>query len=225
MADGEMSYARERMEEGKPTPDPTILTTEQLLREIDRLEKLMFAQVGGLKDLIEEKLSSVDSQFELWDNGRVEQSTATKCLINEKVQGLSAILDEKLISVRTQFDLIERQRVEQKKDTKDAVDAALAAAKEAVKEQTTASDRSITKSETATSEQLKQLSATFGTATAGLGDVIADVKERVGKIESMKLGALETRDDSRGSIALLVAGGSVLLTLILTIMNAIHIGH
>jgi hypothetical protein len=187
---------RDRMEEGKPTPDPTVLTTEQLLREIDRLEKLMTASVGGLKDLI-----------------------------NEKIIGVISLLDEKFVSVGTQFQLIERQRVEQKKDTKDAVDAALAAAKEAVKEQTTASDRSITKSETATSEQLKQLSATFTTATSGISDVIGDLKERVGKIESMKLGAGENRADSRGNIALLVAAGSVILTLILTIMNAIHIGH
>jgi hypothetical protein len=146
----------------RPTPDPTILTTEQLLREISRLERLMESQVTGLRDLIEEKF----------------------------------------VSVATQFALIERQRVEQKKDTKDAVDAALAAAKEAVKEQTTASDRSITKSETATSEQLKQLSTTFTTATTGITDNISDVKERVSRIETLKQGTTQNWGLLVGAVSL-----------------------
>ncbi len=146
----------------RPLVDPTVLTTEQLLREIARLERLMETQISGLRDLI----------------------------------------GEKFISVETQFALIERQRVEQKKDTKDAVDAALAAAKEAVKEQTTASDRSITKSETATSEQLKQLLATFTTATSGITDNISDVKERISRIETLKQGTTQNWGLLVGAISL-----------------------
>jgi hypothetical protein len=135
-----------------PIPDPTVLTTEQLFREIGRLEKLLDSRIISVREFI----------------------------------------DERFNSVTTQFELIERQRVEQKKDTKDAVDAALAAAKEAVKEQTTASDRSITKSETATSEQLKQLTQTFTTALSGTADALMDVKDRVSKIETLKQGGKET---------------------------------
>ena len=135
----------------KPTPDPTVLTTEQLLREVDRVKELMTSELRGLASVIEERFGSVG----------------------------------------TQFDLVERQRVEQKKDTKDAVDAALAAAKEAVKEQTTASGMSIAKSETATSEQLKQLNVTFTTAILGVNDKFDDLKERVGRIENIKVGGKE----------------------------------
>src|ERR1035437_10183675 len=56
------------------------------------------------------------------------------------MKGIERIVDEKFASVNTQLQLIERQRVEQKKDTKDAVDAALTAQKEAVREQTIASE-------------------------------------------------------------------------------------
>lgn len=77
-------------------------------------------------------------------------------------------------------------------NTKDAVDAALAAAKEAVKEQTTASGLSITKSETATTEQLKQLTATFTTAINAVTATINDLKEQVVRIESLKQGGKET---------------------------------
>lgn len=101
------------------------------------------------------------------------------------------VRNEKFESVREQFSLIERQRVEQKKDVKDAVDAALSAAKEAVKEQTTASERSILKSEAGTKEQLNQLTTTFNTAFAGVSSNHDDLKDRVGKIESVKLGGKE----------------------------------
>ena len=136
----------------KPTPDPTILTTEQLLREVKSATVLMEAEVKRVED----------------------------------------VTIEKFASVKEQFNLVERQRVEQKKDTKDAVDAALAAAKEAVKEQTTASGLSITKSETATTEQLKQLTTTFNTAIAGLTALLTNLTTRVERIENIKQGGKET---------------------------------
>jgi hypothetical protein len=135
-----------------PIPDPSVLTTEQMLREVSRAEKLFRAEFEGYEATI------------------------------------NALFD----AVEVKFDLIERMRVEQKKDTKDAVDAALAAAKEAVKEQTTASGLSITKSETATTEQLKQLSTTFTTANTGLTTLLNDLKSRVDRIENMRQGSKET---------------------------------
>jgi hypothetical protein len=87
---------------------------------------------------------------------------------------------------------VERQRLEQKTDTKTAVDAALAAAKEAVGQQTEASERSITKSENATAKQAEETKATFRTEISGLVSAISDLKERVGKIESIKQGASQT---------------------------------
>ena len=134
-----------------PTPDPTVLTTEQMLREVARAERLFRAEF----------------------------------------EGYEATIEAKFTAVKVQFDLIERMRVEQKKDTKDAVDAALAAAKEAVKEQTTASGLSITKSETATAEQLKQLSTTFTTANNGITTAQNDLKTRVERIENIKQGGQE----------------------------------
>lgn len=132
----------------KPTPDPTILTTEQLLREVGGAQRFNRAQDDAMRDL----------------------------------------LDEKFQSVQTQLSLVERQRVEQKNDTKAAVDAALAAAKEAVKEQTTAFGLATAKSETATAEQLKQLTVTFTTAISGVTNQLGDLKTRVERIENLKQG-------------------------------------
>lgn len=124
----------------RPVPDPTVLTTEQLLRAIADQEKL-------LKTLLE---------------------------------GSGAVVNERFESVATQFGLIERQRVELKKDTKDAVDAALAAAKEAV-----------AKNETSTKEQIAQLAQTFSAAIKAVEDKYDDAKDRLTRIESLKQGGKE----------------------------------
>lgn len=132
------------MAEDTPVPDPTILTTEQLLREVASIEKLVHALIDGGEKINAEKFKAVDEHFKL----------------------------------------VEQQRVEQKKDTKDAVDAALAAAKEAVKEQTTASGLAITKSENGAKEQSNQQNATFTTAINGLTNSHNDLKDRVNTIET-----------------------------------------
>jgi hypothetical protein len=260
----------DRSQEGRgstPKPDPTVLTTEALLREIGALRtlidqriaatellfdtKIMLGREGGmsLRELLEEKLASVRTQFELVERQRQEQKSdsaqaivtamaASDKAIGEQADAVemmmkksSATLQEKFISVDTQFELIERQRVEQKMDTKAAVDAALAAAKEAVKEQTTASDRSITKSETATSEQLKQMNVTFTTAIQGIATPISDIKDRVTALEAVRLGrnenrteTLDYRGESRANMAIAISVGMGLLTMLtMIIINAMHI--
>jgi uncharacterized protein YicC (UPF0701 family) len=147
-----------------PNPDPTILTTEALLREVSQLEQQVQRRFSSEKELILEKFSSV----------------------------------------QTQLALIEDRRVEQKLDTAAAVAAALSAAKEAVNEQKDASDRSSTKTETAFSEQLKQLSQTFVTALNGITVTVDDLKQRLVAMESLKQGGQDRRTDQRSSTALVI---------------------
>jgi ABC-type Fe2+-enterobactin transport system substrate-binding protein len=128
-------------------PDPTLLTTQALLREID-----------GLKELLQSQLEALGAKWH-----------------------------EKFEAILKQLDMVEAQRIEQKQDTKTAVDAALQAQKEAVREQTTASERAIAKSETATTKQLEQLGTTLKTVEDGLRRDINGVKDRVTTIESKLL--------------------------------------
>jgi len=132
----------------RPVPDPTVLTTEALQREIRALERLL----------------------------------------TQRIEGLAEVETERFVRVDAQFELVEKQRVEQKTDTKAAVDAALIAQKEAVKEQTTASERAIAKSEAATAKQLEQLGTTFVTALEGLRRDIDGLKERITSVESQRVG-------------------------------------
>jgi len=147
--------------------------------------------------------------------------SALKEVLETRLGGMEEVTDEKFISVNERFALVERQRVEQKEDTKAAVDAAFSAAKEAVREQTNASERAIAKSETATKEQLNQLTNTFDTAIRGVTGSLDDIKERVGKIESIRQGASERKEEGRATISstTAVVGAIVgVLVLILTIV-------
>jgi len=141
-----------------------------------------------------------------------------KEIIETRIGGMEEIFDEKFISVNERFALVERQRVEQKEDTKAAVDAAFSAAKEAVREQTNASERAIAKSETATKEQLNQLTNTFSTAIEGVNNSIGDLKDRTGKIESIRQGASERKEEGRATISSTTAVvGAVVAVVILAL--------
>lgn len=124
-------------------------------------------------------------------------------------------VQEKFNSVDKQLALIEDRRVEQKQDTSAAVAAALSAAKEAVNEQKDASDKSITKTETATDAQIAQLNQTIQTAIAGLVSNVNDLKERVVVLEASKLGGMAERSESRSSSTALVGMAGLILTVII----------
>jgi len=167
----------ERMQQGSvPVPDPTLLTTENLRREI-----------LGLRELLENKLD-----------------------------GAMAVQNERFLKVDLQFELVERQRVEQKQDTKTAVDAALSAQKEAVHEQTLASDKAISKSESGTTKQIEQLAETFRSENSGIKTTIDDLKDRVRGIEATKSGGQQSLAQVLaiiGTIAFIVSAGVAVIIL------------
>jgi DNA anti-recombination protein RmuC len=123
-------------------------------------------------------------------------------LLETKINALGAVIDQQLVALRDQLVTLERHRIEQKQDATTALTAALASAKEAVREQNLASGLAINKSEAATTEQLKALTATFQAAIAGVTTELAGVKERVGKIENVKVGIAERRSGISTNVAM-----------------------
>lgn len=123
------------------TPDPTVLTTEQLLRETENIKATIDAEIAGLRDLTAERFLHVNARFEA----------------------------------------IERQRVEQKKDNNEKVDAAFAAAKEAI---------------------------------GAVAAIVSDVKDRVGRIENVRVGGQQAYSGLYVAAGLFVAFAGVAIALV-----------
>lgn len=146
-----------------PAPDPTLLTTANLIREIAALKEFLMREVVALKDLHEEKFGSIAIRF-------------------------------------------------QERDT--AVQAAFAAAKEAVGEQNKSSASAIAKAEAHTSEQLRQIMSMLTNSNKAADEKIADLKERVGGMENRGEGQVSEKTSSQHSIALIVSVASLVIAAI-----------
>lgn len=140
--------------DSRPIPDPTILTTEQLHREI-----------GALRELVETRLD-----------------------------GLAALSNERLRA-------LEQRMTSDKTTAETAVNAALAAQKEAA-----------SKSEEQTAKLLDQLRLTFTVGFDELRRGFDDLKGRVGTIESVKTGGREAYAGLYAVGILIVAALTALIT-------------
>lgn len=125
-------------------------------------------------------------------------------LVQSEIEHMEMLMNERFAHIETQFKMLDARTAEQKKDTKDALDAALAAQKEAVASQTASSEKSITKSETATIERIKAVETLLSASTRASDDKIDDLKSRIVAIEAVKLGTKESVSDSRATIAAVV---------------------
>lgn len=168
----------EQSERPPPSVDPTVLTTAQLFREIDRLREFVLSEVAQRGGLTDEKIIGVKDTFTF-----IEQ----------------------------RFSDLEARTAEQKSDTKDAVTAALQAAKEAVGQQTEASERSIAKSEAATTKQIDSVTALLLTSNAATSDTISDLKSRMDRIEAARLNGVEARTLGRDDRSVNFQGAGVVI--------------
>jgi hypothetical protein len=112
----------------RPDPDPTLLTTEQLLRSIASLREESQNWVDKLQLLLEAKIAGKDIYY-----------------------------DEKFRSIETQFKERDVRTDQTASQVKLAVDAALQAQKEAAGEQAKSFSAATTKSETAMNKQIEGL--------------------------------------------------------------------
>lgn len=171
----------------RPVPDPTLLTTQQLIRENQWLREVIEARLDGMDKAIELLRVSTDKYPADMDS---------------KVEHLESLHDEKFRSIESQFRERDVRTEQTSRDAKTAVDAALQAAKEAVGKQNDSFMAATEKSEAATTKQIDQLQRLLDTNQKATDDKITDVKDRITKIEGQASGAA-------GSWAVIVAVVSV----------------
>lgn len=182
-----------------PVPDPTLLTSAALTREINGLREIMDAKIEGQQHVFETRLNGMDEAIKLLQTILDRRSAET----DVKVSHLQALHDEKFKTVGVEFVSVQTQFSERDVRGRDAalanttaVNAALQAQKEAAGEQAKSFTLSIDKSEKGTLEQIAQQRVLLETMKQTLDGKVEDIKERVTRVESMALGATATRADA-----------------------------
>jgi hypothetical protein len=187
--------ARVPQQDLRPVPDPTVLTTQQLVREI-----------AAVREVTDIRLGAMDKAIILVQNA-VDRSPT--------VAEIYAEFTEKFVSVQTQFAERDTRTEQTSKDSKVAVDAALSAAKEAVAEQNKSSALAIAKSETTMTKQIDSITTLIQTNQKAIDDKIADVKDRVTSIEGRSKGIGDGWGFLVGAIGLL----STVITLVFVFLR------
>lgn len=169
----------------RPDPDPTVLTTENLRREI-----------ANLKELQDRRFDDMAVAMKL------VQSIADRVptLVDEKVNHLNEVMTEKFAKVNNQ--IVERDvRTDQRAgDIKVGVDAAFAAAKETAG-----------KSEAGFTKQIDGLVVIIDTKNKNSEDKIDSLKERISSIENRAKGAGDLWGYIIGLAGILIAFGALFL--------------
>lgn len=168
-----------------PIPDPTKLTQESVERSekatksyIDGEVALAAAEVRHAKELVQAAIVA-DARY----------NDAAVAHLRE-VDDIRFQAAERLAGRESELNAL-------------ALAAAFAAQKEASAKEAEYTARAGTKAESSFSAALDKLGELFATQNQGLADTVADIKERVARIESQKQGAVEqhaTTVDSRQSV-------------------------
>jgi hypothetical protein len=164
----------------RPNPDPSSLTTDALLREINRLERLFDVQLASLKELVDD----IHGDLRAIPEQRKVDVVQLQIVIDEKFQTIREKYSERFTSIDKQ--LLDRDtRVDQTaKAGAEALAAALQAAKEAVGEQNKSSALSINKSEAATDKRIDQILLTIKGIQDAFQSAMDDLKERMNRYEA-----------------------------------------
>jgi hypothetical protein len=205
MADTDDGLAMSSSLGSVPNPDPTRRTIEQLLREIANARELietkvsgnfatLAARIDGLSDsmknhmIISDRHTDVairDTQAIIETRlGAMDKATNLfQTMAGEQLSQLKQLHQEKFDSISVQFAERDTRTEQTAAGVKIAVDAALQAAKEAVAEQNRSFALATGKSETATMKQIEAMALSIQTNNKGLDDKIADMKDRLTRIE------------------------------------------
>lgn len=189
----------------RPIPDPTVLTDQLVTKAIRAVTETFDAKLNALADkadtldrfntrhtdlavaqfreLMEARIASLieaDSnsmiQRELLVHQITESQEQLSHLFEQRIASLTETVAVLKTTVNERFTQGDVQTEKAARDVKSAVDAAFAAAKEAVGEQNKSNALSIAKSEVATTKQIDQLSENLRISVKNTDDKIDGIK-------------------------------------------------
>jgi len=174
-------------------PDPTVLTTEQILREVSSVRDFLGVRIDGLEKVFDVHRNSMNQQptetekqiIHLRDvlTARIEAISSDLTLLRSELQRQPTLIDKqvdhlrgesevKFSSIQTQFRERDGRATASEDSAKTAVNAALQAQKEAAAAQNDANSAAITKSEATTVKQIDGILALLASNTKAIGEKI-----------------------------------------------------
>lgn len=201
-----------------PIPDPSLLTTEQLRRELGSLREVIETRLAGMDratELIavelEKQTANVADAFEHQQAARDNQLQALREFLLSRMELSRAVSDERFTGISTQFAERDTRGEQEKLAARISLDAALAAAKEAVGEQNKSNTAAITKSDLATKEKIDSLVVQISTSIESLNDKIIALSSRMDRSEGKSQGGATLWAAIIAFVAVaLLAGGLIL---------------
>lgn len=174
-----------------PRPDPTTLTTQA----VDRAKEEMDEKLELREKLFNTRMKALEQAVAALHED--DNPALSPYVLNQKILDLVKLVAEKFKGVADQFALRDVKTEELAKAYETALQAALAAQKEAVAEQNKSSSEAIKKSEDSATEQMTQQRLLSEQRTRTNAGQIDDLKSRVGVVE----GRTQNIGDSVGAIA------------------------
>jgi len=196
-------------------PDPSALTTAQLLREIASLSERMEIRVDGEIKVLSAQLEALEKSI----TKAADDYTRVPTDVEKAVGNLQALHEVRFEGVGVKFDAVQTQLAERDQKvsevalaTRTAVDAALAAAEKARTSQAESAGQAAAKAEAATVKQIDQQAALYQTETRALRDICNTLDRRLTAIESMNLGSQTSQRDTHSASTLVIAIIAVLFS-------------
>lgn len=195
-----------------PVPDPTVLTTQQLLREVAMAREILEAKLDGGMSVIEARLTENNRAIVLLQKA----TDMVPSHIRDAVGTLKDLHAEKFASIATQF--IERdKRTEQLSIAdKTAIAAALQAQKEAAGATAESTSIGLNKMENNFSKLIETLQIAIAQGFRNSDEKINDVKSRLDRGE----GGLKGAKDNQGT---LIAIGGMVVTSIIAVVAVVSL--
>jgi anti-sigma28 factor (negative regulator of flagellin synthesis) len=168
-----------------PSPDPTLLTTQQLLRELSSLREIFETRLNGMdkaNEVLSETVNRTPTAIQTAVANLREVYDERFSSVQQQIADLGIIRDQKFMSIAQQF--VERDvRTEQ---AATASTQALAAALQAAAKAADKTELSFTK-------QIDQIQLQIKTSGDASNDRIGELKERIDRGEGQSSGSDQGR--------------------------------
>jgi hypothetical protein len=197
-----------------PIPDPTVLTTQALLREVAALNEKVEIRFAATDKII----THVEEQIRARSNDITTSSMHLRELMLSEMGKIKVVTDEVFQRIDVQFVERDKRTEQLALASSTAIATALQAAKEAVGAQNTSNSIAIAKSESSTLESLRQLRELFLSETKAINEKVDDLKSRLDRGEGKGSGVVERRETDRASVGQGLAIASVVISIVVAMV-------